>query len=250
MLTAHIRRFKSGKLTSLLYGTSPGEGVAELSPAYATNTTHSKTLARKNIVHELTHHKVKPECMEEYVQLINETYPKLTTEEDVAHVGSWKTVIGDDLDQAIHLWEYKGYQAYESAVVRLSKQKEFQDFNRKLAPLLRERRNQMCLEFAFWSRSPPVDRNALYELRSYTLNPGDLLEWEANWKRGLEIRRQYCSPVGAWFTQLGNLSVVHHLWTYPDLPTRKKHREQAWDVPGWADTVHNTGKTSCFNNNL
>lgn len=63
-----------------------------------------------------------------------------------------------------------------------------------------------------------------------------------HWRKGLECRRQFCEPVGAWFSQLGDLNVVHHMWTYPDLQTRKTTREDAWQVDGWAETVINTGK--------
>jgi hypothetical protein len=64
-----------------------------------------------------------------------------------------------------------------------------------------------------------------------------------HWRKGLECRRQFCEPVGAWFSQLGDLNVVHHMWTYPDLQTRKTTREDAWQVDGWAETVTNTGKS-------
>lgn len=81
----------------------------------------------------------------------------------------------------------------------------------------------MCLEFAFWYTTPydqqqsAAKLSSIYELRSYLLKPGNLLEWEQQWKQGLQIRRKYCQPVGAWFTQLGQLSLVHHMWVYPSL---------------------------------
>ncbi|CAJ0762233.1 12000_t:CDS:2, partial [Entrophospora sp. SA101] len=58
--------------------------------------------------------------------------------------------------------------------------------------------------------------------------------------RGLECRRQFCEPVGAWFSQLGFLNCVHHMWQYPDLENRKITREKAWEVDGWAETVYKT----------
>jgi hypothetical protein len=62
-----------------------------------------------------------------------------------------------------------------------------------------------------------------------------------NRKKGLECRRKYCQPVGAWFSQLGQLNVVHHMWVFPDLETRKESRAAAWQEKGWAETVWNTG---------
>jgi len=98
----------------------------------------------------------------------------------------------------------------------------------------------MMLEFAFWATAAPHTRGGCFELRRYQLKPGRLLEWEVNWRRGLECRRQFCEPVGAWFSQLGHLNVVNHMWQYPDLETRKRTREEAWKVDGWAETVYNT----------
>jgi NIPSNAP len=64
------------------------------------------------------------------------------------------------------------------------------------------------------------------------------------------------NPVGAWFSQVGRLHQVHHLWQYAyvrplylrtvknlkhfissDLKTRKDLREKAWELDGWSETV-------------
>ncbi|KAF9935767.1 hypothetical protein BGZ65_003022 [Modicella reniformis] len=123
---------------------------------------------------------------------------------------------------------------------RLRQDPVYLKFLKDLRPMLVSRDNQICLEFAFWKSRPPVDLGGIYEMRTYVLKPGNLLEWETNWRRGLECRRQFCEPVGAWFSQLGKLNCVHHMWNYPDLDARKKTREQAWKVDGWAETVYNT----------
>jgi len=89
------------------------------------------------------------------------------------------------------------------------------DFIKKLGPLLMSRENGIMLEFDFWQTSPPKVTNGIFELRKYELKPGRLLEWEMYWRKGLECRSQFCEPVGAWFTQLGELNTVYHMWTYP-----------------------------------
>jgi hypothetical protein len=64
------------------------------------------------------------------------------------------------------------------------------------------------------------------------------------------------APVGAWFSQVGRLHQVHHLWQYKygcyvaeyrrpgadaaayrSLDARKETREEAWQIDGWAETV-------------
>ncbi|CAG8605473.1 3161_t:CDS:10 [Ambispora leptoticha] len=204
--------------------------------------THSKLVARGKYVHELVKHKIKPEYVDDYIALISEHYPRIANDPaNQLHLsGSWQTEVGD-LDSFFHLWEYNGYTGYQETKNQLKNDQIYQDFEKKIRPMIQNRTNQICLEFAFWATSPPAVRGGVYELRSYGLKPGHLLEWENYWHKGLECRRQFCEPVGAWFSQLGVLNYVHHMWNYPDLETRKTTREQAWQVDGWADTVYKTG---------
>ncbi|KAI7852434.1 NIPSNAP-domain-containing protein [Circinella umbellata] len=205
------------------------------------NQTHSKTLARGKYVHELQKHKVKPEKVEEYINLVTSYFPKMANDprNELHLCGSWETVIGE-LDTFVHIWEYKGYPGHRNTLQRLAQDPEYNAFLKQLRPLLISRENNVMLEFSFWKTSPPMETDGIYELRHYQLKPGRLLEWETEWRKGLECRRQYCEPVGAWFSQLGELHSVHHMWTYPDLQTRKTTREDAWNVDGWAETVYKT----------
>lgn len=95
-------------------------------------------------------------------------------------------------------------------------------------------------EFSFWPTTPPRQLGGIFELRSYTLHPGNLLEWETYWRKGLEARREVMEGVGAWFVQIGDLNTVHHLWQFADLEERKARREKSWSIEGWGDTVHKT----------
>lgn len=57
----------------------------------------------------------------------------------------------------------------------------FQKFQKQLRPMLRERKNNIMLEFAYWDASGPAHLGGIYELRSYVLQGGKLLEWEHEW---------------------------------------------------------------------
>ncbi|KAJ3213196.1 hypothetical protein HDU67_003174 [Dinochytrium kinnereticum] len=175
-------------VNSILHGSpSDAGGEAEV------GTTHSKLLARGN----------------------SEQYSRIHENPDfkVRLYGSWKTEIGP-LDQGLHIWEYNKYQGYDETTLLLSKDAPYQKFLKELRPMLRSRESQIMLEFAFWEGSSPSFTDGIYELRTYCLKPGRMLEWEHEWKKGLEARRKFVQPVGAWFSQLGDLNYVHHLWAY------------------------------------
>ena len=142
--------------------------------------------------------------------------------------------------ETVHIWEYQRYEGYHTSLHNISEHPEFPEFDRKLKSLIKSKKTSLMQEFSFWPTTPPRRLGGLFELRSYTLHPGNLLEWETHWRRGLTARREVMEGVGAWFVQIGDLNTVHHLWQYANLEERKIRREQSWGVEGWAETVHKT----------
>lgn len=50
-----------------------------------------------------------------------------------------------------------------------------------MLPHLNSRASQLTQEFAFFPTTPPQEKGGVFELRSYQLKPGTLLEWENTW---------------------------------------------------------------------
>jgi hypothetical protein len=63
----------------------------------------------------------------------------------------------------------------------LNLEKRYLSLMKSIKPMLRSRESQIVLEFAFWNATIPYDKNMIYELRTYLLKPGRLLEWEQGW---------------------------------------------------------------------
>ncbi|KAL0466501.1 NIPSNAP domain-containing protein [Neurospora intermedia] len=235
---AHEPPRKAGPLTNLIYGTKEGRELdARLEASF------SQVLARGKYVHSITFDQVKPECVDEYVGLVGEWYPKWAQDpENRVHlVGSWRGEVGD-VDTFVHIWEYQRYTGLHSSLSSLSSHPSnaHSSFSKRLAPLLSKRHTSLMQEFSFWPTTPPRQLGGIFELRSYTLHPGNLLEWETHWRRGLKARREVMEGVGAWFVQIGDLNTVHHLWQFADLEERRRQREESWAIKGWAETVHKT----------
>ena len=140
----------------------------------------------------------------------------------------------------VHIWEYQRYKGYHASLHSIASHPDFPEFDRKLKELITHKQTSLKQEFSFWPTTPPRQLGGLFELRSYTLHPGNLLEWETHWRRGLKARREVMEGVGAWFVQIGDLNTVHHLWQFADLEERKARREMSWGVEGWGETVHKT----------
>lgn len=147
------------------------------------NDSFSKHLTRGKgkLIHELCIHDVKPEAMDDYKSLTKSLYNQISKDSAVPCelFGSFTTEIGE-LDQAVHIWEYKNYQGWDDTK-ELVATGDYQKLLAEMKPMLRSRRNQIILEFAFWHAIKPTDHNHIYEMRSYRLKPGRMLEWEAGW---------------------------------------------------------------------
>ncbi|OHE99472.1 hypothetical protein CORC01_05272 [Colletotrichum orchidophilum] len=250
---------KAGPLTNLIYGTKEGRELdAQLEASF------SQVLARGKYVHSIVLHEVKPDKVEEYTELVGSWYPRMASmpENKVHLVGSWRTEVGDcntfgtlppqnlphaeakpddaNIRLAVHIWEYQRYQGYHESIHNIGSHPEFAEFDKKLKSLITSKKTSLMQEFSFWPTTPPRQLGGIFELRSYTLHPGNLLEWETHWRRGLKARREVMEGVGAWFVQIGDLNTVHHLWQFANLEERKIRREKSWSVEGWSETVHKT----------
>ncbi|KIW67480.1 hypothetical protein PV04_06726 [Phialophora macrospora] len=227
---------RSGALSSLIYGTPEGRNLDK-----EMERSFSQVLARGKYVHSIVFHDVKPDKVDDYVELVGNWYPRMANdpEKKVHLVGSWRTEVGD-CETFVHIWEYQRYTGYHASLHSIQHHPEFPAFEKKLNTLITSKKIDLMQEFSFWPTTPPRKLGGLFELRSYTLHPGNLLEWETHWRKGLKARREVMEGVGAWFVQIGDLNTVHHLWQFADLEERKLRREMSWGIEGWGDTVHKT----------
>uniref|UniRef100_T1J6G8 NIPSNAP domain-containing protein n=1 Tax=Strigamia maritima TaxID=126957 RepID=T1J6G8_STRMM len=201
--------------------------------------SHSRMLSDKETIYQLQTHNVKPDSMAEYIKNY-ENFVKLANQRndlDADLMGSWLVDVGDQ-DQAIHLWRYNnGYAGLGKANSLLRTESDYTKLHNERSKFLRSRLNQYLLSFSFWNAPKPRTGPNLYEMRSYTLRAGHLIEWGNSWARAIHYRQNESEPFCGMFSQCGRLYNVHHVWVYKDLKTRKEVREAAWQKPGWDECV-------------
>ncbi|CAL1283720.1 unnamed protein product [Larinioides sclopetarius] len=266
--------------TSVVNGTSGGgEGwlskllhVRKIEP---TKDSHSKLLSDTERIYELQIHDVKPDCIEAYLKGYETLSQSLRQKSEFTElVGSWRVEIGNQ-DQFIHIWRYnRGYVNANQVLTLCREDQELKALTKDLVKNIISRNNQYMLPFSFWGDPEPQDRNNMYEMRSYVLKPGTMIEWGNNWARGINYRKS--TAVAGFFSQIGQLYMVHHIWmqsiciqlnayndfpgfsrvelviqgskkicqekktpsrSYKDLLSRKEIREAAWRKPGWDECV-------------
>lgn len=90
--------------------------------------------------------------------------------------------------------------------------KEYTKLRNQCGQFLRSRHLQYMLAFSFWPSIELKSGSNLYEIRSYSLKPGTMIEWGNNWARAINYRRSNDEPFAGFFSQVGRLYNVHHFW--------------------------------------
>src|SRR5438132_257570 len=71
----------------------------------------------------------------------------------------------------------------------------------------------------------------IYEIRTYTLHPGKVAEYEKRFAEAYAFRSKYSSLYGFWHTEIGPLNQLVHIWPYESLQQRADIRGSAAKDP-------------------
>jgi NIPSNAP protein len=67
----------------------------------------------------------------------------------------------------------------------------------------------------------------IYEIRTYTLKPGCVSDYEKRFAEAVETRTKYSPMYGMWHTEIGPLNQIVHIWGYESLQARFDARSAA-----------------------
>ncbi|XP_051160999.1 protein NipSnap [Leptopilina boulardi] len=205
-----------------------------------TKESHSRMLSDKEVIYALHTHNIRPDSIDKYLSNYQENVNLIHSKKSELHcelVGSWTVEVGD-LDQALHLWQCTGgFERVDRAQLFFSQDADYQQLLKERGNFLRSRHLQYLLAFSYWPQILKRDPSNKYEIRSYSLKPGTMIEWGNNWARAINHRRNNDEAFAGFFSQIGRLYNVHHIWCYKDLQSRKETRESAWRSPGWDECV-------------
>ncbi|KAH7722636.1 Protein K02D10.1 b [Aphelenchoides avenae] len=210
----------------------------QANPAGLQSQSHSSLLAVSDCIYELQTHDAAAGKREEYLQ----TFGKFVGEAKNATpglelVGSWTVMYGNQ-DQLIHLWRYNnGWADVDNFIRARTDNSALRKSENEVSGQSRRRRTVLVKPFSYWGEVRPREASHIYDLRSYVLKPGSMIEWGNAWARGITYRRDFNQDVGGFFAQVGQLYMVFHIWAYKSMQDRNKTRQHTWSKPGWDSTV-------------
>jgi len=151
--------------------------------------------------------------------------------------GSWFVVFGNQ-NQAINLWRYeKGYSDLDSHLNAVRNSEILRQKDLDYSSLCGRRRTILVKPFSYWGEPKERGPSHVYDLRSYVLKPGSMIEWGNAWSKGISYRKEYNQDVAGFFAQVGQLYMVFHIWAYKSMAVRQQTRQNTWQKPGWDNTV-------------
>jgi len=155
-------------------------------------------------------------------------------------LGYWSTEIGG-VCQVVQLWKYTNLDHRYSIRLAMREDREWQgEYMPKLRTMVISQDNFVMNKFLWAPFSVPKEEGNIWELRQYTLKPGMMTHWANTWVKGLDVRSKYSAPFGVFFSEIGPLNSVVHIWPYKSFEHRAGVRREAVKEPLWKQVVDET----------
>ncbi len=187
------------------------------------------------MLYELRTYRARPDRFSRLVALASGVGVKIAAKY-AKLAGHWTTEM-EGVNEIVQLWQYEDFADRTRAAEALARDKGWQRrYMVPRAPLIERVRSMVLVPADVWPYTPPSGEN-IYELRNYRLHPGKTREWLDVWRRGMSVRQEYSKPVGIWYSELGELNRIVHLWPYKSLAHRYEVRTNALGEELWRETV-------------
>lgn len=209
------------------------------------SSAHSALLSKDQSVYEMVTDIVIPNQWDKYIEnkRLQVQFGSDTPEIKGELVASWSIVTGDTAFKAFHLYKYPdGWTDIDSDRTARKLSSEYQTLYKSGLPTINEQHSELTKAFSFWPSPDKREGSNVYDIRSYSLQPGSMYDWSNYWAKGLQFRSAVRQdvPYCGMFTQLGQLHTIYHIWCYKSMADRKACREATWHYPEWNEIVANT----------
>lgn len=179
------------------------------------------------MIYEMRTYDLKPRALPEVLKRFGEAYEKRKKLSPLA--AFWYTEIGA-LNQVVHVWPYADLAErtrIRAAAVATG------DWPPKIGEFIVSMRAEIMQP---WDNSPllePGEMGPYFEMRTYTLGPGDQPKVQKAWANALAARVKLSPVIATWFSELGGLNKFVHIWPYKSLDQRAEVRKQAIASGTW-----------------
>lgn len=179
------------------------------------------------MIYEMRTYDLKPGALPEVEKRFGEAYEY---RKKYSELGAfWHTEIGS-LNQIIHVWPYQDLA--ERTSVRSAASKD-PNWPPKFSEFIVAQRSEILIPAPFSPELKPGKVGPIFEMRTYTLAPGELPVAIENWGKALPGRNAIKPVCAVWYSDVGALNKWIHVWPYKSFAERDEIRDKARATGDW-----------------
>ncbi len=179
------------------------------------------------MIYEIRTYELKPRIYDQFDRRVAEKIPARTKLSTL--VGFWRTDIGP-LNQVVHIWPYEDLgQRTEIRAQAVAGGQWPPD----TAEFITAMESEIYLPAPFMDPMSPGDPGPIYEMRTYTYPLASIPSVLEAWNEVIEDRKKLSPLIGCWYSELGGLNKLVHIWAYRSLAERNSVREKALSSGRW-----------------
>lgn len=179
------------------------------------------------MIYEVRTYAIVPGKVDEFEKKLGEALPYRSKFSPLG--ACWHTEFGP-LNEVIHVWPYNDLEER-----RRIRHESAQDprWPPDTGPIEVETYSEIFNPAPFMRPLKPQKLGSIYEMRTYTYKVGHMPEILDRWAEAIPHREKYSPLAACWYTELGALNRVVHIWPYKNLEEREKIRAAAMQDPHW-----------------
>jgi hypothetical protein len=173
------------------------------------------------MIYEIRTYDLKPRSMAEFER---RTEDKLDARKKYSQVGGyWQTEVGP-LNQVVHIWPYDDLNQRGETRKKVI---EAGIWPPDTGEFILNMNSEIYIPAEFMKPFGERDLGPLYEMRSYTYPPGVMPQVLEAWTGAIEAREKLSPLAGCWYSELGGLNKLVHMWAYRSPEERARIRAES-----------------------
>ena len=183
------------------------------------------------MIYEIRTYELKPRAVPEFGRRTAEMVPGRLRYSKLG--GFWHTEVGL-LNQVVHIWPYEDVSSRAELRAQAVAAGVWPPDN---ADLILDMQSEIYLPAPFMDPLGDREIGPVYEMRIYTYGQGDIPKVLDAWSGRIAERVKLSPLAGCWYSDIGGLNRLVHLWAYKSYDERARIRSEAvakgvWPPPG------------------
>ena len=193
------------------------------------------------MIYEIRTYNLKPGTTQAFLKRTGDKLPGRLAYSKLG--GFWYTEIGP-LNQVVHIWPYDDLNQRADVRARVMADGVWPPDNNEF---IVDMQSEIFNPAPFMTPLDERNIGPIYEMRIYSYRPGEVPRVLEGWTKAIEEREKLSPLVGCWYSELGALNKIVHMWAYRSFDERMKIRAEArekgvWPAPHGIPPVRNENK--------